>query len=125
MALRCPDARILGVAALHGHHFFITTNQWASVRPDDRSMVWGLLWQLSSRDFGTLDRWEDVENGLYTRETRRVIPRKGSPCEAFVYVERSREDGTPRSWYMDRIIASAARHRLPEEYQLTLCAWRP
>jgi len=123
MARRCPGARLVGPASLPDHRFFITDNGWASVRPDNSRAVWGLLWQLSPRDEEALDLWEDVENGLYTKELRRIIPRKGEPCEALVYVERSAAKGTPATWYMERILASAARHRLPEDYQLALKEW--
>lgn len=123
MARRCPDARLMGPASLPDHRFFITDDGWASVRPDSSQSVWGLLWRLSPRDEDALDLWEDVENGLYTKEVRRIIPRKGEPCAALVYVERSLLKGRPSQWYMERIVASAARHRLPEDYQQFLRSW--
>jgi hypothetical protein len=125
MARRCPDARLVGPAALPEHRFFITKNGWASVRPDSSHTVWGLLWQLSQRDEDALDLWEDVENGLYTKEARRIIPRKGDPCDALVYVERSIATGIPPAWYMERVVASADRHRLPEDYVQSLRNWMP
>lgn len=125
MARRCPDARLVGPASLPDHRFFITGNGWASVRPDTSQSVWGLQWQLSPRDIEALDLWEDVENGLYTRQQRRIIPRGGEPCDAMVYVECSLSRGDPPAWYIERIITSAARHRLPEEYQQFLRGWMP
>jgi gamma-glutamylcyclotransferase (GGCT)/AIG2-like uncharacterized protein YtfP len=123
MASRCPHARAIGPAILRGRRFFITTNGWASVRPDDDSDVHGLLWTLSPADEEALDQWEDVVAGLYTKATLTVTLPGGDAVSALVYVETSIEEGAPAAWYIEAILAAAERLALPAGYVLELRRW--
>ncbi len=65
MRKHAPSAVPLGVARLEGYRFIITADGYASVAPQPRACVHGLLWRLTARDRVTLDLWENIAGGMY------------------------------------------------------------
>lgn len=124
MSRRCPAARMVGPASLRGHRLFFTRDGWASVRPDSASTVWGVLWEISPVDEASLDLWEDVAHGLYTKEILPITLRKGETVDALVYVASETAEGAPEAWYLELILGAAARHGLPNEHVASLRNWR-
>src|SRR4051812_19346891 len=72
MRANCPSARPLGTAILRDHRFIIAACGYASVERRNGACVRGVLWRLTPRDVGALDRYESVATGLYDRDTRAV-----------------------------------------------------
>ncbi len=116
MAARCPQTRPLGRARLARHRLFVTTDGFASIRPDRRAMVYGALYDLALADVAALDRYEDVARGLYAKTTQLVLREPLGSARALVYVARAKEDGPPAPGYLEGVIAAARDWRLPPAY---------
>ncbi len=115
MSLRCPRSRPLGRARLVRHRFVITRDGYASVLRDPRGMVHGIVWDLALSDVKALDKFEEVDRGLYVKINQSVITEAG-PRRALVYVGASAETGTPRPGYLEDVIASAETWSMPALY---------
>lgn len=124
MARRCPASRPLGVARLVRHRFFITRNGWSSVMRDARADVHGVLWNLAQGDVRSLDRFEEVERGLYVKALQPVFTASG-PRRAMIYLATSVLPGRPVAGYMEGIAASAEAWGLPQAYRTMLATWLP
>ncbi len=116
MAERCPGAKALGVARLPRHRFVITRDGYASVLRDPRAVVHGVLWDLTLAHVRTLDRFEEVDRGLYVKITQPVIA-EGGPKRALVYLATAAETGAPRPGYLESVLASAEEWGLPAAYR--------
>jgi gamma-glutamylcyclotransferase (GGCT)/AIG2-like uncharacterized protein YtfP len=115
MAVRCPGAVALGVACLKRHRFFIMREGYASVRRDPRGDVHGVLWELSLAHVRALDRFEELDRGLYVKLVQPVVMDKVSK-KALVYVAASAEAGKPRQGYLEDVIAAAESWSLPAQH---------
>jgi hypothetical protein len=124
MRRRCPSSRVLGPARLMRHRFFIMAQGYATVGRDPSSSVYGLLWDLASRDVGTLDRYENVAGGLYTKVVQPVLFSAGAR-RALVYVGVAAVAGLPRPGYLEAIVAAGTAARLPASYIATLARLLP
>jgi gamma-glutamylcyclotransferase (GGCT)/AIG2-like uncharacterized protein YtfP len=119
MALRCPRSRALGRAKLARHRFIITRDGYASVLRDPRATVHGVIWDLALSDMRTLDKFEDVDRGLYAKIMQPVITEEGSR-RALVYVGVNAEAGSPRAGYLEAVIAAAETWSLPPAHLLEM-----
>lgn len=113
MALRCPDATVIGVARLSRHRFIINNRGVASVSRVEAGATYGLLWSISETDESRLDRYEGVGKGFYRKMTLSVAVQENQAMDALVYVASSNEHGKPRAGYLERILRAAIEHRLP------------
>jgi gamma-glutamylcyclotransferase (GGCT)/AIG2-like uncharacterized protein YtfP len=116
MAVRCPGARPLGPARLARHRFIITRDGYASVLRDPRATVHGVLWDLVLSNIAALDKFEEVERGLYAKIGQPVIG-EGGPRRALVYVATTAQVGAPRPGYLEGVLASAESWNLPVAYR--------
>lgn len=119
MARRCPGSKPLGVARLPRHRFIITSDGYASVARDPRTTVHGVLWDASLADIRTLDKFEEIDRGLYIKISQPVIAGAG-PRRALVYVGSKATPGRPRPGYLESVLTSAAAWALPEEYRAAM-----
>jgi len=121
MARRCPSARLLGPATLAQHRFAVIRGGHGTVRPQARADVHGVLWRIGRTDEAALDRYEEIERGLYRR--RMCLVRfRGRPCRALVYVAAARAPGRPRPAYIAAILAAARGFGFPVAYVAALSA---
>lgn len=95
----------------------------ANVRQREGAHVWGVLYRITGREAGRLDRSEGVHRGAYTRVEVPVISRDGETRHAFTYHSR-RGDPTrkPSRRYMGLLLAGARDHGLPADYVESLRA---
>jgi gamma-glutamylcyclotransferase (GGCT)/AIG2-like uncharacterized protein YtfP len=122
----CPGAVLVGAAQLPDHRLFVTREGWASLRAGDGSSVYGVVWQLTDQDLAALDAYEDTAQGLYRRETRRVKRlAQTESLDALVYIAGDEVSGAPRPGYLERVLAAARHHDLPEPYVAELATWLP
>ena len=124
MAVRCPAPRLLGRARLSGHRFFIMVGGYASIRPEPKACVHGLLWNLAAADGPALDDYEEVDAGLYRRVMLPVEAASGT-VEALVYQGLRETAGASRPGYMEAIVAAAKACGLPPEHCAELRGWLP
>ena len=69
MSVRCPDAKIAGMAALEGWKLVFRTH--ATIEPEEGRVVPVLIWEISDRDERNLDRYEGFPS--YYRKEELVI----------------------------------------------------
>jgi gamma-glutamylcyclotransferase (GGCT)/AIG2-like uncharacterized protein YtfP len=115
MARRCPGSRPLGLARLPRRRWFITADGYASVRPDPKAAVHGVLWELALADVAALDRFEGVSRGLYRKLVQPVITPDG-PRRALVYVGTETREGGCSAAYRETVLEAARHWRLPAGY---------
>lgn len=113
---RCPRARRLGVARLARHRFALMTSGYATVRRAPRGDVHGVLYDLAFSDIAPLDRYEEVDGGLYVKARQRVLRGDGRSSQALVYLGVDEDDGPPRPAYMEAVVAAARTAALPNDY---------
>jgi gamma-glutamylcyclotransferase (GGCT)/AIG2-like uncharacterized protein YtfP len=111
MAVRCPEAREIGVATLPGWRFAIMANGYATIVPDAKDEVIGVVWAVTPRCERILDEFEAIDRGLYTRETLTIA---GEPT--LVYLGAEKTLGKPRVEYLRAIIADATARGFPQTY---------
>jgi gamma-glutamylcyclotransferase (GGCT)/AIG2-like uncharacterized protein YtfP len=114
MALRCPQAKPIGLARLARHRWIISADGYATVVRDARRDVHGLLWELALADVPPLDKYEDVPR-LYRKVQQPVIATTGIR-RAMIYLGRSTDVGKPRPDYLNAVIAAAQKCGLPKPY---------
>ncbi|MFZ4531836.1 MAG: gamma-glutamylcyclotransferase family protein [Alsobacter sp.] len=124
MAVRCPQAKPLGLARLPRHRFLITSDGYASVVRDPRRTVHGVLWDLALSDMPSLDRYESLHTGLYTKISQPVVT-PGGARRALVYVGRSARKGTPKPGYLEGVLAAARDWGLPVDYVYEMALGEP
>ena len=125
MAQRCPRSKALGPARLARFRFFIMDSGWASVRPDPRQEVHGILWDLALADVRVLDAYEEIRSGLYRKIIQPVLRGGGVCARALVYVGGSSRIGVAQPGYMEQVIAAARHWDLPEHYLRDLQSFLP
>ena len=125
MAARCGGAECLGVATLADHRFRIGRRGYATVEPEPGAAVHGILWSLRPKHEAALDVYEGVRHGLYRKVTHRVRTAAGEEHEALVYVATDPKPGQAVSGYVEKVVAAAEHHRLPEPYVAELRTWLP
>ena len=124
MAVRCPMAKPLGLARLPRHRFLITSDGYASVVRDPRRTVHGVLWDLALSDMPSLDRYESLHTGLYTKISQPVVT-PGGARRALVYVGRSARKGAPKPGYLEGVLAAARDWGLPADYLYDMAHGEP
>ena len=124
MRRRCPASNPIGLARLMNHRFFIMRDGVASVRRAPGAVVHGLLWDLALADVRPLDRFEDVEGGLYTKMVQPVLKQAGA-ARALIYIGHTTDEGRSRPGYLEAVIGAARTVGLPDAYIRGLTALLP
>jgi gamma-glutamylcyclotransferase (GGCT)/AIG2-like uncharacterized protein YtfP len=127
MAQRCPRSRLVGVGRLARHRFALMKEGFATVVRDPQANVHGIIYDLALADIPALDRYEEVQGGLYQKVTQPILRQQGGPVRALVYVGRSGEmrGATAKPGYMEAIIRNAQAHQLPREHIAYLANFSP
>ena len=101
MARRCPTAKILGKAVMHG--WALRFRGTATVERRKDSSVPVLVWDIQPEDEKALDVYEGYPR-LYRKETVRVYL-NGKQVSAMIYImnENNRPHGIPGKGYYDTI----------------------
>jgi gamma-glutamylcyclotransferase (GGCT)/AIG2-like uncharacterized protein YtfP len=115
MAVRCPGSKPIGRGRLPRHRFIITQDGFASVVRDPRREVHGVLWDAGLADIRTLDKFEEVDRGLYVKIAQSIIV-EGGARRALVYVGCSGFVGKPKPGYLEAVLASAEHWQFPAPY---------
>ena len=116
MAERCPLSRPLGRGRLPRHRILVMAEGFASIAPDPRENVHGVLWDLALRDVRALDQFEDVSRGLYKKVQLPVLREPFGSARALVYVGHWTRPGAPAPEYLAGVIAAARHWALPAGY---------
>ena len=128
MAYRCPDAVKVSKGYLYAYRFAIDQAGVATVIPDPRNYVEGIVWSVSKNDIRNLDLYEGVAVNCYRKDYPTVVlnDKAGTSIEPLVYIscrpEWSRPSGTG-SPYMRNILKAAARHHFRQDYMQLLAMY--
>ena len=113
-----------GVGRLDNWEWIINERGYANIIPKVDSQTFGVLFNISLDALRRLDRYEGYPE-LYTRERLPVYFGK-QLLEPWVYMDlNNKTPGAPRSGYLERIIISAMRSRLPHQYIIHLVSALP
>jgi gamma-glutamylcyclotransferase (GGCT)/AIG2-like uncharacterized protein YtfP len=137
MRLWCPEARFAGKARLDDYRFCfpvwsrIRQSGLISIEPAVGEKVWGVLYEMSDRDFTRLDHREGYDperppsRNAFTRIAVRVARGQGKTSDAHTYLARaSVETRLPSADYIAYLLHLASARGLPEDYQARLRAVR-
>ena len=126
---RCTSARFVCVATLPEHRLAFTRKSMgrgcgvADAIPDEGWQVWGVVYEISERDVGSLDRSEGFAPGRaqnsYTREERHVFSNGDSnkPVATYIYfAQREVHAPLPNAEYKQLIVEGAKFWHLPPAY---------
>ncbi|MGH9685529.1 MAG: gamma-glutamylcyclotransferase family protein [Candidatus Acidiferrales bacterium] len=129
MRERCPSAQFVCIARLPGHRLAFTRKSIkrgcgvADGVPDEHLDLWGVVYEVSERDFGNLDRSEGYvpgrETNAYTRDKREVLADgdEHKPVTVCIYFARKEPNPPlPNEEYKHLIVEGAKFWRLPAEY---------
>jgi len=123
MSQRCPAAVLVGPARLLGYRFIINTRGVATVVTEPSGEVYGILWSISEADERSLDKYEGVESGTYLKSTVRIETATEKSAWALTYIASDSTPGCPRDGYVDKLVAAAEQHGLPDKYVEELGSW--
>ena len=107
MQRRCPGAVPLQTACLAGHRLVSMREGWLSIVPSEDTDVEGLLWRLTPEHLVALDGYEEVEEGMYVHEQRRVRASDGTMLEALLYIGTNSGPGVLNGEYAGRVARAA------------------
>lgn len=120
MAFRCPEARTVGPVTLQNYRLTFNGKRSgmgvANIRRRNGAEVTGLLWEITPRCEGSLDRYEGYPH-LYEKKNVTVRTEDGEQIKAMVYVmtEVYREPAIPASGYLQGIIDGFRENGMDEE----------
>jgi hypothetical protein len=138
MRVRCPDARLIGIARLDGFRVCfprrsrVRDSAVISIEPAEGESVWGVIYELDVED---LQRLDDREGFIKTRDpslnqrnriTVRVENPEGQSMVAEVYVAvPSADPGLPSAHYVGFLVGCAAECGLPKSHLVALASHMP
>jgi hypothetical protein len=94
MAYRCPDAKIVGTAELHGWQLMFKGVATIEPKPEKNTPV--LVWEISRRDEANLDRYEGFPNFYFKKELPvEVVPQGGGAAINLLAMVYIMTDGYP------------------------------
>lgn len=118
MARRCPAAREIGTTVLPGWRFVVGRRGYGTIVPDPGARVVGVLWSLTPACERTLDEFEEIDGGLFRRESLLVA---GEPT--LIYLAADAAPGSVRAGYLEPVIAAAEARGFPADYVAVLRGW--
>ena len=116
MKRRCPGAHLWGTARLPCWRFALMTSGYATIIPDVGKNVYGALWDVSIPEFNELDRYEEINQGLYVRKRISVFVKPAGAKQAFVYMGQNSSFGRAPHSYLEEIITAAENLLVPSAY---------
>ena len=121
---RCPGARKVGIAKLNAYRFIINSRGVASVVPDRKHTVHGVLWEISGDNAAALDSYEGVKHNFYHRvHVKVVLEELNEWLIVLMYIAADGTPGMPRSDYLEKIVCAAEKHYIDKEYIEELKGW--
>ena len=115
MQYRCPTAKPIAVATLKDHQLVFQGRPYgahANVIPVAGQEVPVAIWEISARDEASLDIYEGVAGGYYTKETIEIDV-NGEMQEALIYIMTPNPYGTPTDGYLNTIVEGYKDFNLP------------
>lgn len=118
MASRCPAACEIGTVVLPDWRFILARSGYATIVPERGARVVGVLWSLTAECERTLDEFEEVDGGLFRRDSIMVAGER-----ALVYLATDTVPSRARAGYVEAIIAAAEVRGFRADYVEELRGW--
>jgi gamma-glutamylcyclotransferase (GGCT)/AIG2-like uncharacterized protein YtfP len=118
MEQRCPGAKPVSTALLHGWRFLINSRGVATIIADEAGSVRGVVWELTEEHLRALDGYEGVPDWYQRRMVGVELPERGE-TECVTYIDESEggdKPGPPRAGYLEKIVEGATNFGLPPAY---------
>jgi cation transport regulator ChaC len=121
MEQRCPGAVVIGPARLDDHRltFVWDSPGWgggvATVEAATGDHVWGVLWDLTDEHVKSLDEYEGVAVGAYTRE-HIDVDCLGVGVNTLIYLATDTRYKAPSARYVNALIRGAMAFAVPDDY---------
>ncbi len=98
MAVRCPDARLIGTGYIAGARLEFYLHATIEKTDDLRNRVPVAVWEINDRDERGLDRYEEFPS-YYIKESWQVHMSDGSQIEGMIYIMKMIRPSPPQSAY--------------------------
>jgi len=103
---RCPGAKAIAIGRFDGHRLIINSRGVATVVSDQNSACHGVIWSVTEPHLRSLDQFEGVRYGTYTKELAKV--KVGNQVfDTVVYVASNNQPGFPRTGYLEKLTNGA------------------
>ena len=106
MAFRCPTAEPVATTTLKDYRLVFQGAPYgahANVIPAKGWEVPVAIWEIGRRDEASLDRYEGVAGGYYTKEYM-TVDLNGEKKEALIYIMSPNDFGVPSDRYLATIV---------------------
>lgn len=115
MAKRCPGAEPIAISAICNFEFYINSRGVAGVKPAVGKTCNGVLWQLKKEHWSTLDIYEGVRHGYYSKiQCKSMV--SGEVVQSSLYISNDLGSGLPRQGYLEGIIDGAKNFNASEKW---------
>ena len=126
MNIRCPGSEFVSSAYLNGWKYYINGDGYAGIEKFDGTLTYGCIWRLSQDHWRSLDQYEAVDEGYYTRAEVSAWSQKAqAELKVVVYLSNNQKYGIPSLSYHNSVIEGAQQVGLPRNYIDTLEQWKP
>ena len=119
MAIRCPDARLIGIGYIAGARLEFYLHATVEKTGDMRNRVPVAVWEISDRDERNLDRYEGVPS-YYIKEEWPVRMADGSEISGMIYLMKMIRQSPPHTQYYDGIANAYRRLGLSSQIKTVL-----
>jgi gamma-glutamylcyclotransferase (GGCT)/AIG2-like uncharacterized protein YtfP len=116
MLRRAARATFLGRGLLRGASLLINFHGYATVIPSPSDCVEGVLWEITGDDEESLDDYEAVAEGLYSKRYTTIELETGLSTAALIYIATDATPGRANPAYLEEIIASAKAQGFSTHY---------
>lgn len=127
MKKRCPKAKVVSAVTLPDYALAFNgkTSGWgvATIKPEKKSVVNGLLWEITAVCEKSLDIYEGYPT-LYGKHTVTIYDAEGNPYEAMVYIMTAEHNAVawPSQQYVNGIYDGYVQNGIPADTLKTAVA---
>ena len=117
MAMRCPNAKVIGKGQINGYYLTFRASGVANVEVREEASVPVVLWEITDRCEMALDRFEGFPS-FYVKKDIEVITETGETITAMFYVMAEKYEeypAPPQESYLDTIIDGYKQNKIPIE----------
>ena len=119
MAVRCPDARLIGTGYIAGARLEFYLHATVEKTGNNRNRVPVAVWEINDRDEHSLDRYEGFPS-YYIKERWTVHMSDGSEIDGMIYLMKMIRQSPPHEAYYNGIANAYRRLGLASQIRTDL-----
>jgi gamma-glutamylcyclotransferase len=125
MNIRCTGSEFVSSAYVNGWKYYINGDGYAGMEKFEGAVTYGCIWRLSLDHWRSLDQYEAVDYGYYSRaEVDAWSLQAQAELSVIAYLSSNQDYGIPSLSYHNSVIEGALQVGLPRNYIDTLEQWR-